>query len=113
MPSDALPSTDTSADAPGPKALAALAGGISERLAPADRELVFRMERDFSFSFQQLKRLGDWLMDASTGAESGFRSSLDADLAGPLPGHPRQQGEFLFRRWQQAYADLAARPKVY
>jgi spore photoproduct lyase len=98
---------------PSPKALAALAGGVLDRLGPADRALAFRMERDFGFSYQQLKRLGEWLLDAAAWGEAGFRAALDADLAGPLPGHARQQGELLFRRWQTAYAALAARPKAY
>jgi len=107
------PETRPATDAATHKTLAALDGGLLERLSPADRDLAFHMERDFGFSFQQLKRLGDWLMDASVWDEAGFRAALDADLAGPLPGHSRQQGEFLFRRWQQAYTDLAARPKAY
>jgi spore photoproduct lyase len=98
---------------PTPKAQAALGAAFLEKLAPADRELAFRMERDFAFSFQQLKLLGEWLLDAAAWDEPAFRASLDADLVAPLPGHARQSGEFLFRRWQEAYAALAARPKAY
>lgn len=98
---------------PASKVLSALDGGALERLAPADRDLAFRMEREFGFSFQQLKRLGDWLLDAAAWGEAEFRASLDADLAAPIPGHARQQGEHLFRRWQAAHAALAARPKAY
>jgi spore photoproduct lyase len=107
------PDGDVPTAPPASKALAALADGLWERLTPADRELAFRMERDFAFSFQQLKRLGEWLLDSAVWGETAFRASLDADLAAPTPGHPRQQGEFLFRRWQKGYDDLAARAKVY
>jgi spore photoproduct lyase len=94
------------------KAHAAL-GPALETLAPADRAFAFRMEREFGFSFQQLKRLGDWLMDAAAWGEKGFRASLDSDLIQPPPGHPRQQGQALFARWQAAYDALASRAKAY
>jgi spore photoproduct lyase len=98
---------------PSPKALSALGQAFLEKLAPPDRDLAFRMERDFAFSFQQLKQLGEWLLDAAAWGEGAFRASLDADLSAPLPGHARQSGEYLFRRWQEAYAALAAKPKAY
>lgn len=97
------------------KAFQAVDGETRSRLAPEDLALLFRLDRDFAFTFQQLRLFARWSLDCASWGEKEFRnaglSGIDSALAGS--GNVRQKGESVFALLQKTYDALAAKAKVY
>jgi spore photoproduct lyase len=97
------------------KAFQAVDAETRDRLAPEDLALLLRLERDFAFSFQQLRLFALWSLDCSAWGEPSFRAEAQAgaEAAAIAPGNARQKGEALFKAMQKAYDGLAAKAKSY
>ncbi len=97
------------------KAFQAVDAETRGRMTPEDLTLLFRLERDFAFTFQQLRLFSRWSLDCASWGETGFRSQALAaiDTASLGPGNPRQKGEAVFTAAQRTYQDLAAKAKSY
>jgi spore photoproduct lyase len=97
------------------KAFQAVDAETRARLAPEDLALLLRLERDFAFSFQQLRLFALWSLDCSAWTEPSFRADAIAGLAAAeaSPGNARQKGDALFKSMQKSYDGLAAKAKTY
>ncbi|MDQ3001434.1 MAG: DNA photolyase [Fibrobacterota bacterium] len=97
------------------KAFQAVDEETRNRLAPEDLALLFRLEKGFAFTFQQLRLFARWSLDCASWGEMDFRKTAlgGIDAAVPGSGNPRQQGEAVFAALQTSYDFLAAKAKVY
>ncbi|MEO7427295.1 MAG: spore photoproduct lyase family protein [Fibrobacteria bacterium] len=97
------------------KAFQAVDAATRERLVPEDLALLFRLERDFAFTFQQLRLFARWSLDCASWGEAGFRARVEAAIEASVSalGNMRQKGEAVFQAAQQAYDGLAAKAKSY
>ncbi len=84
-------------------------------LPPEDLSLLFRLETDFAFTFQQLRLFARWSLDCAAWGESALRLNAESGIAASLlsQGNPKQKGERLFQSLQAAYDSLAAKAKIY
>jgi spore photoproduct lyase len=97
------------------KALSAVDEATRSLIHPDDLALLFRLEKDFAFSFQQLRLFARWSLDCAAWGEPALRAGAHSGIAASLSsqGQPRQKGERLFQALQAAYDALAAKAKTY
>jgi spore photoproduct lyase len=91
--------------------VSALGETLRAALHPDDMALLHRAGENLAFTFQQLKLLAEWCVDARMWEEPEF---LRAAHAAPSPvSNPRQVGDQFFQSLQKLHQDLAAKAKVY
>ncbi len=95
----------------------ALPESLIKKINSEDADLLSYLEEKFSWSHQQLKQAGQWLIDARMWREEPFIESFQKNVSTAeekgLKGNFRQAGKWLFSFQRKEWDTLLSTPRTY